>query len=88
MSNGIRRPIYLSPTKDIDILKYIEPLEENYSFSSIIKELARDGIKFRSTPNNFQNPVLLSNTSPKVNIQLKHKDEDVDDKLDDMLDNL
>lgn len=88
MSQGTRRPIYLSPTKDTDILDYIGPLEEKYSFSAIVKELMRDGIKFRTAPNNFQNPVLQSNTSPKVNIQLKHKEEEVnDDKLEDLLDN-
>jgi hypothetical protein len=86
MSQGIRRPIYLSPTKDSDILDYIKPLEENYSFSSIMKELARDGIKYRAAPNNFQNLVSLSHTSPPVNIQLKRK-EVTDEELDDMLDN-
>jgi hypothetical protein len=84
MSQGIRRPIYLSPTKDADILKYVGPLEEKYSFSSIVKELMRDGIKFRARPT--EKFVPLSHTSPPVNIQLKRK-EVTDEELDDMLDN-
>ena len=80
-----RRPIYLSPTKDADLIAYIEPLEKKYSFSSIIKELARDGIRYRAAPKNLQNPVLLSNTSPPVNIELKRK-EVTDEELENMLD--
>lgn len=83
--NKKRRPVYLSPTKDADLINYIEPLEKKYSFSSIMKELARDGIKFRSAPNNFQNPVILSNTSPPVNIELKRK-EVTDEELENLLD--
>lgn len=86
MNSGIRRPIYLSPTKDSDILDYIKPLEENYSFSSIMKELARDGMRYRAAPKNLENLVSLCNTSPKVNIQLKRK-EVTDEELEDRFDN-
>lgn len=84
--SGIRRPIYLSPIKDADILKYVEPLEENYSFSSIMKDLARDGIRYRAAPKNLENLVLQSHTYPPVNIDLKRKEKS-DEELDDALDN-
>lgn len=84
MSNGTRRPIYFSLTKDSDILQYIGPLEEKYSFSSIIKDLVRDGIRYRTGLKNTLVP--QSNTSLPVNIELKRKEIE-DEDLDDLLDN-
>lgn len=46
-STGIKRTMYLSIKKDKDIIDVITPLMENYDFSFIMRELARDGIKYR-----------------------------------------
>lgn len=52
MSTKNRRPIYLSENKDRDILDYISPKLKKYSFSATIRELVRDGIKYRRSLNN------------------------------------
>lgn len=81
-----KRSLYISPTKDADIIEYIKPLLVRYDFSSVIRELVRDGIRFRSAPQIPQsNYVAQSHTSPLVNIELKRKeisDDDLEDKLD------
>jgi hypothetical protein len=86
MSTGIRRAIYFSKRKDKDILDFIEPMMERYDFSEIIRELVRDGIKYRVGQ---PEKVLQSNTpptsSPQININLKAKvvkDEDLESRLD------
>lgn len=82
MKDTKRRTLYLSPTKDADINRYIKPLLENYDFSTVIKGLVRDGIQFRSTPQ--QNFSIQSHTSPQVNIELKRKevsDDDLEDRI-------
>lgn len=49
MGDDLRRPIYLSPTKDQDLRQAIEFYSENgrYSFSHVVREMMRDGLKFR-----------------------------------------
>lgn len=44
-----RTPLYLSDIKDEDIVEYIKPLVSRYGFSFVIRELIRDGIKFRNS---------------------------------------
>ncbi len=85
-----RQSVYFSDTKDKDLIEYLSPLVEHKNFSQIIKELVRDGIKFRNNPNP-QN-VIQSNTitnnsfsNPLQNIELKQK-EVSDDDIESMLD--
>lgn len=83
-----RRTLYLRPQKDSDILTFIEPLLKMYDFSHIIRELVRDGIKFRSSsreivqqPNTFV-PIrtdLQSNTPSFDDIKLEKKQASLDD---------
>lgn len=83
-----RRTLYLRPGKDADILEYIEPLLEKEEFAPVIRELVRDGIKFRtSPPPAIQNSASTqSNTQPLRHIELKAK-ELTNSELEDRLDN-
>lgn len=82
-----RNTLYLGE-RDKDIIDVVEPLLERYDFSSIIRELVRDGIKYR------QGGVLQSNTFPiapqeevlQSNTPLIKKKEISDDELEDRLD--
>ncbi|QZA70232.1 hypothetical protein 278BB001_81 [Bacillus phage 278BB001] len=91
-----RRTLYLSDRKDKDILDFIEPLvSDRYDFSFVIRELVRDGIKYRTAPTpaaasapaqvvQHEN-VIQSNPPELSNIVLKKKelsDEDIEDRLD------
>jgi hypothetical protein len=84
-----RRTLYLRPNKDTDIIKYIEPLLENDDFSSVIRSLVRDGIKFRTTgvptaPVVYQ-AGLQSHPQPIEKMPLKKKEvseEELEDRLD------
>ena len=85
---GNRRPLYLSPVKDQDILSYIEPLVDHYNFSLVVRELIRDGIKYRTDVPESKN-VIQSNTSTKSpslqHVELKKKeinDDDIESRLD------
>jgi hypothetical protein len=80
-----RRTLYLSPRKDTDIINYIEPLIPRSDFSTVIRELVRDGIKMRAgvvpaAPRN----VLQSNTPSFDNIKLDKKEvskSELEDRL-------
>jgi hypothetical protein len=82
-----RNTLYLGE-RDKDIIDVVEPLLERYDFSSIIRELVRDGIKYR------QGVVLQSNTFPvapqeevlQSNTHLIKKKEISDDELEERLD--
>ncbi|APZ82633.1 hypothetical protein Goe24_01740 [Bacillus phage vB_BsuM-Goe24] len=91
-----RRTLYLSDRKDKDILDYIQPLVgDRFDFSFVIRELVRDGIKYRSNPVAaaaptapqavYQESSIQSNTPDLSNIALQKKelsDEDIEDRLD------
>lgn len=91
-----RRTLYLSDRKDKDILDFIEPLvSDRYDFSFVIRELVRDGIKYRTTSTSSTAPapaqvvhhenVIQSNPPELSDIVLKKKelsDEDIEDRLD------
>ncbi|GAA5351254.1 hypothetical protein SP3_00056 [Bacillus phage fHSPT3] len=89
-----RRTLYLSDKKDQDILQYIDPLiGERYDFSFVIRELVRDGIKYRSSPKAaspspqvvHQENGIQSNPKelPKVELERKElSDKDIEDRLD------
>ncbi|WCS69294.1 hypothetical protein Goe20_01770 [Bacillus phage vB_BsuM-Goe20] len=93
-----RRTLYLSDRKDKDILDYIQPLVgDRFDFSFVIRELVRDGIKYRSNPAAaaaptptapqavYQENSIQSNTPDLSNIALQKKelsDEDIEDRLD------
>lgn len=90
-----RRTLYLSDRKDKDILDYIQPLVGGrFDFSFVIRELVRDGIKYRSNPTAaappapqavYQESSIQSNTPDLSNIALQKKelsDEDIEDRLD------
>lgn len=74
MSTGTRRTLYLSEVKDKDIMDSIKPLLERYDFSTVIRELVRDGIKYRRGEAQM---VLQSSTSaPQLNIKLVKREVD------------
>jgi hypothetical protein len=80
-----RRTLYLSPKKDTDIIEYIKPLIPRSDFSTVIRELVRDGIKFRAgaVPAASQNVIQSVNPSLK-RVELKKKelsDADLEDRL-------
>lgn len=91
---AIRRTLYLRDRKDQDIIKYLEPLIEMEDFSSVVRGLIRDGIKFKSqgatvqyVPRNVESsPVLQSNNLDFSDIKLDKKeveDEEIKARLDD-----
>ncbi|QEG13660.1 hypothetical protein MARVELLAND_138 [Bacillus phage vB_BspM_MarvelLand] len=43
----MRQSLYLRETLDADILLVVEPLMQTASFAHVIRELVRDGIKYR-----------------------------------------
>jgi hypothetical protein len=87
-----RRTVYLRPKKDDDIIQYITPLLDRSDFSTVIRDLVRDGILFRtqgiaapiatSTPQQ----VIQSNTQPMPKLKLekvKLSKEELEKRLDD-----
>lgn len=89
-SNG-RRSIYLRKTKDKDLIQYIDPLLERHDFSDIVRDLMRDGIKYRE---NKEHALVLQNnqfTHPQnkqtfedIKITRKEVDEeDIKKRIDD-----
>jgi hypothetical protein len=91
-----RNALYLGE-KDKDIVEYISPLLKRYDFSSVVRELIRDGIKFRKGANVVVAPptqnvnVLQSSHSSQApqldDIKLEQKELDPND-ISDKLDNL
>ncbi|AYJ74193.1 hypothetical protein BSP15_176 [Bacillus phage BSP15] len=89
-----RRTLYLSDRKDKDILEFIEPLmDDRYDFSFVIRELVRDGIKYRTRPAVAPTPTqvvpqengIQSNPPELSDVVLKKKelsDEDIEERLD------
>lgn len=75
-------------------MDYIHPLLDRYDFSEIIRDLVRDGIKYRTEPKVMASPVvggtvLQSNTpAPAPSLQgiklgkAEVRDEDLEDRLD------
>lgn len=91
---AIRRTLYLRDRKDQDIIEYLEPLIEMEDFSSVVRGLIRDGIKFKSqgatvqyVPRNVETPsVRESNNLDFSDIKLDKKevkDEEIKARLDD-----
>jgi len=91
---AIRRTLYLRDKKDKDIIDYLQPLIEMEDFSSIVRGLIRDGIKFRTqeatvqyVPRNVETPsVLQSNNLDFSDLKLDKKeveDEEIKARLDD-----
>ena len=83
-----RNALYLG-AKDKDITDYINPLLTHYDFSSIVRELIRDGIRYRQGAVPLPGNVLQSShLSPPItmgDIVLREKELDVDEisnKLD------
>lgn len=54
-----RRSLYLRERKDKDIINYVESMIDRHDFSDIVRDLMRDGIRFREGE---QMNVLQSNT--------------------------
>lgn len=84
-----RNALYLGE-KDKDIVEYISPLLNRYDFSSIVRELIRDGIRYRQrgVPGPPQNVLQSSHSSQPVKLEgivLQEKEldlDDISDKLD------
>lgn len=85
-----RQPIYFSDSKDADLIKYLSPLLKHKSFSQLIKELVRDGIKYRHNPKPEKvlqsiTPNLHAENPPLQNIELRQKEisnDDIENRLD------
>jgi hypothetical protein len=91
---AIRRTLYLRDKKDQDIIAYLEPLIAAEDFSSVVRGLIREGIKFRVgaattqfVPRNVEtSSVRESNTLDFSDIKLDKKeasDEEIKARLDD-----
>lgn len=90
---SVRRTLYIRPVKDDDILNYLKPLLEREEFSLIVRELIRDGIKYRSLSykppaqpsgnyENLQNNVVIQSNTPDFS-EVKLEKTEVDrDELD------
>jgi cell division FtsZ-interacting protein ZapD len=76
--------LYLRDRKDKDIIEYLEPLIEMEDFSSIVRGLIRDGVKFRTqgatvqyVPRNVEpRGVLQSNNLDFSDVKLEKKEVD------------
>ncbi|AMQ66501.1 hypothetical protein BH753_gp019 [Bacillus phage Shbh1] len=71
---GKRKPLYLSEVTDKDILDYIKPLLGHYNFSLVIRELVRDGMRYREQGKGVGEPssTLSSHPSHKQPEQSVH----------------
>jgi len=88
-----RNALYLG-AKDQDIVKYIEPLLDRYDFSSIVRELMRDGIKYRQgvteqviappAPSPPNREIVQQPKEGVVYEQPKANDDDLLSKLEDI----
>lgn len=90
----MRKSVYLRDKLDDDILNVIKPLLKHHSFAHIMRELARDGIKYRSgegvvavSHKVIQSPIPEQPlpTAPLKEIKLTKKEasnEDIADRLD------
>lgn len=63
-----RKSLYLSGVRDKDILEYIEPLTNHYDFSQVIRELVRDGIKYRRGASRAGEVNINTNTNSNTNV--------------------
>jgi hypothetical protein len=86
-TQGIRKSLYLSPERDSDIIQFIQPLISHYDFSSVVRDLIRDGMKYRSHSYGMseEKKVLQSMHSSIESIPLGKKkvsDEDLSARLD------
>lgn len=63
----MRQSLYLRERLDADILDVVEPLMKNASFAHVIRELIRDGIKYRAMQKSgvMYEKVTQSNTVSK-----------------------
>lgn len=86
--------MYLRESLDDDILEVIKPLLKNHSFAHVMRELARDGIRFRRGEKEVVSHKVIQSvipeqplpSSPLQDIQLKRKEvsnEDIESRLDD-----
>ena len=89
----MRKSVYLRETMDDDILEAIKPLLKNHSFAHVMRELARDGLRYRAGTNKpVYEKVTQSNipeqplpSSPLQDIQLNRKEvsnKDIESRLD------
>lgn len=82
-----RNALYLGE-RDKDIVEYISPLLKRYDFSSIVRELIRDGIRYRHEPVPSQNVLQSTHLSQPLKLEgivLEEKEldlEEIGDKLD------
>lgn len=58
---AIRRTLYLSEKYDIDLIDYTNPMDKSKKYNDFIKELMRDGMKYRKEKQKYDN-VIQSNT--------------------------
>lgn len=86
--------MYLRESLDDDILEVIKPLLKNHSFAHVMRELARDGIRYRKGEKGVVSHKIIQSvipeqplpSSPLPDIQLKRKEvsnEDIESRLDD-----
>lgn len=92
-----RNALYLGE-RDRDIIEYLEPLVTHYDFSSIVRSLIRDGIKYREmTKQNTEgslsfglpsSPNVEQSHTPKIDDIQLDKVQVSEDELDELFDSL
>lgn len=68
MANGVRKTIYLSRRKDLDLIEYSLQLN-HYDFSHAVKSLMRDGIEYREKHAQIDKVIQSNTMSHTPNIQ-------------------
>lgn len=85
---GARRSLYLRPTKDKDLIDYITPLLTDFDFSVIVRDLMRDGMKYRLQPVSaaIQTRTVTQSNTPDFSQVVLTKNEVSDSDLESRLD--
>lgn len=88
-----RHSIYLRKGKDRDLISYINGLLPDHDFAEIVRDLMRDGIKYRkqkvetdsyNKPTNSINPPITNSFSPDIKLaKMEVSEDDLKGRLDD-----
>jgi len=86
----MRKSVYLRDKMDDDILEVVKPLLKNHSFAHVMRELARDGIKYRKGGGGVVSHKIIQSITPEqpapiLDIKLNKKgasDNDIASRLD------
>ncbi|AEW47362.1 hypothetical protein BCB4_0132 [Bacillus phage B4] len=86
----MRKSVYLRDKMDDDILEVIKPLLKNHSFAHVMRELARDGIKYRKGEGGVVYPKVIQSVTPVESapiqdiklVKKEASDKDIASRLD------